>query len=395
LPPHPAPDITFHPFGDGGVLHRRGSHRLWVLNVTAATLWCLMDGRCTRDGLIRDYGAHFGIAAAAARQDVDTLLDLFGRWGLLNGMTSPGPRDSREAHPLEPLRASRRLDADIAGLPQTMVKLAGRFCRVTFPDQRLAKRWQNIAGHLICDAQNAAPCAHWVLIGQAHRSAPPFRCYADGNCIAENLAPDAVIPFLVYALFHHGLAGLDRYLLFHAAVLARRGQALLLAAPSGSGKSTLAAVLAASGWTYLSDELAVVDPETLGVAPFALPIGLKDKSMAALADFIPDVADHPRHIRGDGTGVRYLAPPAAPQGTHLPVAALVFPRYTAGAAAAVTALKPLEALRSLADTGSSARPLAAQDVDAMLRLASLPSYRLAFSDLKTALEGIERNVLRC
>lgn len=189
------------------------------------------------------------------------------------------------------------------------------------------------------------------------------------------------------------MAGLDRYLLFHAAVLARQGQALLLAAPSGSGKSTLAAALAASGWTYLSDELAVVDPATLCVAPFALPIGLKDKSMAALNAFIPGVADRPRHIRMDGVGVRYLTPPAAAHASRLPVAVLVCPRYDAGEATAMAALKPLDALQGLADTGSSARPLAAQDVDAMLRLASLPSYRLAFSDLNAALEGIEEEVL--
>jgi len=394
LPPNPAPDIAFHAFADGGVLHRSGSHRLWVLNVTAAGLWCLLDGERSKAALTRDYGTHFGIEAGAARRDVDTLLDLFARWGLLNGKIPSAPGDNREAHPPELCRVENRLDTDISGLPQTMVALAGRFCRVTFPNDLLAKRWRDIAGHLICKASGAAAGPHWVLIGKDRRDAPPFLCYADGNCTADNLALDEVIPFLVYALFDHSLAGLDRYLLFHAAVLARRGQALLLAAPSGAGKSTLAAALSASGWTYLSDELAVVDPATLCVAPFALPLGLKDQSMAALADYIPGVADHPRHTRMDGVGVRYLPPPAVPHASRLPLAALVFPRYDAGAATAMTALKPLEALQGLADTGSSARPLASQDVDAMLRLASLPSYRLAFSDLEAALEGIQRNVLR-
>lgn len=390
MPPHPAPDIFFHPFADGGVLHRSGSHRLWALNISAAALWCLMDGKRSQAGLARDYGAHFGIEAGAARRDVDTLLNLFAQWGLLNGKGPSEQGENRAADPLAPFPAANRLDADISGLPQTMVKLAGRFYRVTFPNDQLAKRWRDIAGHLICEPPGAASGPHWVLVGKERREAPPFLCYADGNCTADHLSLDEVMPFLVYALFHHSLAGLDRYLLFHAAVLSRQGQALLLAAPSGAGKSTLAAALSASGWTYLSDELALVDPATLCVTPFALPLGLKDKSMTALADFIPGVADHPRHIRMDGLGVRYLSPPAAPHATRLPVAALVFPRYAAGKTTAVTALKPLDALQGLADTGSSARPLASQDVDAMLRLASLPSYRLAFSDLKTAIEGIEK-----
>jgi len=140
LPPHSAPDITFHPFADGGVLHRSGSHRLWVLNVTAATLWCLLDGERSQAGLSRDYSAHFGIGGDAARQDVEALLTQFFQWGLLKEEGPSKRRDDREAQALKPPRRDSRLDADISGLPQTMVKLAGRFCRVTFPNDMLAKR---------------------------------------------------------------------------------------------------------------------------------------------------------------------------------------------------------------------------------------------------------------
>jgi hypothetical protein len=218
----------------------------------------------------------------------------------------------------------------------------------------------------------------------------PFVCCENGVVAEDGLSRDEVFPGLYYRLFERGMAALNHRLIFHAAAVARNGRALLLPAPSGSGKSTLAAALTASGWTYLSDELAVVDPQTLCVEPFALPIGLKDKSMAALAAFVPALEDLPRHVRADGVGLRYLAPPAAPPEGGLPVAALVFPCYATEAPGTLAECQPLEALAHLAPTGSSSRPLAAEDIAATLELASLPAYRLEFSNLDAAVAQMNR-----
>ena len=213
--------------------------------------------------------------------------------------------------------------------------------------------------------------------------------FIDGSVVATGLGPEEVAPFLVYALFEQGMAHLTHRLLFHAAVVAKDGRALLLPAASGSGKSTLAAALAVSGWTYLSDELAVIDPRTLRVESFPLPVGLKDKSMAPLRPLIPNVAALPRHVRADGTGVRYFRPPRVATEAGLPVAALVFPRFRPKADAQCTPLPPLEALRRLAATGSSARALGRDDIQAMLKLAQRPSFSLGFGDLGTAVEALE------
>jgi hypothetical protein len=107
--------------------------------------------------------------------------------------------------------------------------------------------------------------------------------------------------------------------------------------------------------------------------------------MAALAAFIPDVADLPRHMRADGIGVRYHRPAAIQPEGCLPIRALVYPQYSHDAATRLVALSPLDSLATLATTGSSARPLVSADISAMLEMASLPSYRLEFSDLSQAL----------
>ena len=382
--PHPDKHITFHPFADGGVLHRTGSHRLWVLNVTAATLWCLIDGRSDDDGLARDYGARFGIDHNTARQDVTTLLAQFSQWGLLNGGASAEPRGDTVGNPLEPLQVEKRLSEDISGLPRIAFTLAGHCFAVTFSDTAMAANWKALFSHIARDEPPDGVGTELAVLAQEANEGKCFYCYENGITSEGGLARNQVVPFLIYKLFEHRMAGLNHRLLFHAAVVARDGQAMLLPAQSGSGKSTLSAALAASGWTYLSDELALVDPAALCVEPFALPIGLKDKSMAALAPFIPDVINLARHIRIDDIGVRYLAAPKVLTNDCLPIKALVYPRYSNNASTQLTELPPLDSLAVLATTGSSARPLISSDVQAMLKMASLPSSRLEFSDLSQA-----------
>ena len=75
--------VTFYPFDAGAALHQQGSSRLGVLNTSAATLWCLMDGTRDTHRLAADYGRRFELDADAAMRDVDTMLSDFARRGLL------------------------------------------------------------------------------------------------------------------------------------------------------------------------------------------------------------------------------------------------------------------------------------------------------------------------
>lgn len=68
------------------------------------------------------------------------------------------------------------------------------------------------------------------------------------------------------------------YLVFHAAVLASATHGLLLCGESGSGKSTLAAWLTASGFDYVTDELAAVSLLHGDVSGLTRPIVLKKGS---------------------------------------------------------------------------------------------------------------------
>lgn len=76
------------------------------------------------------------------------------------------------------------------------------------------------------------------------------------------------------------------YLVMHAAVLARGDQAIVLPGFPGAGKSTLcASLMLLDGWRLLSDELAILDPETARLHPNPRPVSLKNTSIDVVRRF--------------------------------------------------------------------------------------------------------------
>jgi HprK-related kinase A len=125
------------------------------------------------------------------------------------------------------------------------------------------------------------------------------------------------------------------YLLLHAAVLERHGQAVILPGEPGAGKSTLTAALMLSGWRLLSDEMTMIDRDDGLIVPLARPVSLKNRSIEIIRAFdrqavFGDVAQDTHkgtvsHLRPSADSVRRMAEKARP-------AHIVFPRWEQGAA---------------------------------------------------------------
>lgn len=75
------------------------------------------------------------------------------------------------------------------------------------------------------------------------------------------------------------------YLMLHAAVLEKNGQAVILPGDPGAGKSTLAALLSLCGWRLLSDEITLIDRDDGLVVPLARPVSLKNASIEIVRAF--------------------------------------------------------------------------------------------------------------
>jgi HprK-related kinase A len=123
------------------------------------------------------------------------------------------------------------------------------------------------------------------------------------------------------------------YLMLHAAVLERNGQAVILPGDPGAGKSTLTAALTLSGWRLLSDEITIIDRDDGLIVPLVRPVSLKNDSIDVIRAFAPEayVGDTAKDTH-KGT-VSHLKPPKASvlaMNLKARAAHIVFPRWRAG-----------------------------------------------------------------
>jgi len=80
---------------------------------------------------------------------------------------------------------------------------------------------------------------------------------------------------------------LRRLVFVHAGAVEVAGRACLLVGDSGAGKTSTVAALLAQGATYLSDEVALIDPDTGHVIPFHLPMTIKPWTARAAGPLPP------------------------------------------------------------------------------------------------------------
>lgn len=168
----------------------------------------------------------------------------------------------------------------------------------------------------------------------------------DGESPFNPLPGDQGFPLLEWGLNWCVYGLCHQYLILHAAVLERKGQALVLPAPSGSGKSTLCAGLLFSGWRLLSDELTLICPRSGCIVPLPRPVSLKNQSIEVIQAFAPQVRFGSR-VRETSKGVvaHFAAPAQALARSAEPARPgwVVLPRYVAGAPAR---LQPMERART-------------------------------------------------
>lgn len=161
------------------------------------------------------------------------------------------------------------------------------------------------------------------------------------------------------------------YLVMHAAVLARNGQALMLPGFPGAGKSTLCASLALiEGWQLLSDELAILDPTRGELLPHPRPISLKNASIEVVRGF-PGARIGPVYTDTRKGTVTHAAVPEASlamreQGAR--VRWVLFPRFVAGQPPAIEEIDRAEAFKLIAEQSFNRERMGGVGFDAMMGL---------------------------
>ncbi len=191
----------------------------------------------------------------------------------------------------------------------------------------------------------------------------------------------------VYGICH-------QYLIAHAAVLERGGRALILPAPSGSGKSTLCAGLLFRGWRLLSDELALLCPQTGRLVANPRPVSLKNESIRVISEFAPEVRFGSRVTEtSKGVVAHFAAPRAAVEAANQDAAPawLVFPRYRAGSPARLSPLERSRAFMHLVENAFNYPVFGAEGFELLGSVVDrCGCFEFEYSDLSQAAELFTR-----
>jgi hypothetical protein len=110
------------------------------------------------------------------------------------------------------------------------------------------------------------------------------------------------LPLLVGQVVGTATSLLRGLLFVHAAAVEMAGCATMIVGAPGAGKTSLAALLVRDGAAYLSDEVALLDPASGLLHPFALPLAVKPWTAKAIGR-MPAA----RRVAAEA-GVRYLLP---------------------------------------------------------------------------------------
>lgn len=229
---------------------------------------------------------------------------------------------------------------------------------------------------------------HWL-----HRPRRAVRFTVDGRAPHGDMPREQALAVwewglnLVIALRFH------RFLMLHAAVVAREGRALLLPASPGFGKTTLCAALAHRGWRLLSDEFGLLHPDTADMIALPRPMPLKNESIAVLRAFAPQAELGPAiagTIKGTVAHVRAPADSVARAAEPARAAWVVFPQWLAGESTSLVPIGAAEGFMGLATNAFNYEMLGEAAFRTVRRIVeSAPCFRLRYSDLGEAAAALD------
>jgi hypothetical protein len=375
--------VSFHPLGGAAALFDPVSQRVFTLDEPEAVAWCLLaEVGGARDEAAADLARAAGLPPGEAAAWLDAAAAQWSAAGLLDGQ-APMPRPlAGAAGPVwpPPGGGAARLDPG-AVAARRRYRVLDSVVEVAFEDAGLAAAADAVLGGLGTDAPPTLACEVARL-----EDGSGWAVAIDGR-VAERIARiRQSVPALKLTLTRLALGHARGFAAVHAAAVARAGdggRTALLPAPAGSGKSTLAAGCVLAGWELVADDTVVLDDAADLLRPMPLALCLKEGSWPVLRRAGADIDALPVHERPDERSARYLAPRTAADGPRA-LAAIVAPRWEAGAAAELRPASPRDAFDLLLPQvfPLPGPPLSAEAVARVASLAErVPCFTLSYDAL--------------
>ena len=160
-----------------------------------------------------------------------------------------------------------------------------------------------------------------------------YTIFGDGKELFTDRRSVDVLPYLEWGINWRVMERCAAYLQLHAATLSFEGQGVVLVGNSGVGKSTLAAGLVSRGWTYLSDEFAMIHPDTLRLHPFPKAMCIKAGSFDVIERLNLPLWRRRHYVKAIKGAVGYVRPQDFAPGvvpSPCPIRFVIFPKYGDG-----------------------------------------------------------------
>lgn len=239
------------------------------------------------------------------------------------------------------------------------------------------------------ESSGSSPCYEVVSPGDQMR----FGVVRDGRCVHRSDSLTSVADFLLWEANTEPIGRVREYLVVHAGAVSWRDRGLVLPAPADHGKTTLTAGLTSAGFSYLSDEAALIDPATGHLRPYPRALWFEPPTL----DLFPEVClSLPAECRVDGRVHYQVSPddlrPGAVGGTCR-IRYVIAPRYAKGSD---TFLEPISKAAGVHLLARNAFNFEDFGLRALLVLAEVvrgaDCYRLSIGDLSEGVALIEELV---
>lgn len=328
--------------------HEGRMHRLDELG---SELWRRFDGRSDLWAIARDCAETFAVARQRTLADLVRLCEALEAQGVIEGNSevpqyapSPTPGPTPVVGPGDPPRARDLEGVDWALESRPFRAIEHRF-RIRSTDPSVGRYLSEALGAMGSDG----PSDRWYSVVGPPETTDGYEVFLDEIGLAS--VPDArgAVRHTLWHVNSEAVRTCTDRLVVHASAAVADGQVILMPGTINAGKSTLVAGLAAAGFDYLTDEFAVIDPDTLLVHAYPRPLNLG----ADVWDVVPQLrprSTEPELARSFRT---WHVNPASIDSTRISepmtVGFVIAPRYVAGGGTSITSIPRDEALKLLVD----------------------------------------------
>ncbi len=387
-------DLSFRPLDDEVVVFSEETQSLVGLNASAAYIAQQVNAGTEPSSIARELAKNGSTSTAEARNWIAATLEALRSHGMAADGSLLEPRASA---PVESPQADRIAKmppySPVEAVAERRYRLLDAVALMRFAMAGQAEAVDAALGHLAVDA-GAEPTicveVHAAILGS--RGSVRSNIYCDTKPVQFATGLQRLAPPVKALFWERSIESYDFLFYIHAGVVGTGGRCVLLPAAAGSGKSSLTAALVHRGYRYLSDEVALIKPNTFLVPPVPLAVCLKSTGWNVMSHYFPHLGQLMRHQRLDSKVVRYVPPtPASVQQTDARVSHVVFPRYDSNAATEIRPIARSAALRRMMGECWACGHLNRTNVAELIQwIAHIDCYELSFASLEDAADLVEQ-----